>query len=152
MTYTLTAFVRLLQQIPQQLERYLMEACEANAQMLGSRIRLHIERDDLPLQALSYEWLRQKANQGAPKNHLWYTGEYLANFAIEKLRDGYAVGTHRPVRGQPGFNLPEWLERNYPVWRLTLDALDPHLQKNIERAVEAAIKGTKPRFVRQVTS
>jgi hypothetical protein len=142
-------FAQQLNRASHALNPNFRAAARASAELLGSRIRRHIQLDDLPLQALSQEWLRQKAADGANPNHLWYTGAYQANFGLTDTPTGTVVGTNRPVAGQPSFNLPEWLERNYPVWRLTLDECEPLFEWNYLEAVRAAMEGRKPRFKNQ---
>jgi hypothetical protein len=116
--------------------------------MLGSRIREHIARDDLPLDALSPQWIAFKLSRGKPRNHLWYTGDYLSRFRVEAIRDGYTVGTNRPVM-RSSFNLPRYLEERFPVWRLTLDETKREARANAAEALEAAIKARAPKFKRQ---
>jgi hypothetical protein len=146
---TIPQFQQKLQGVDKALEVNLEACCTANAQLLGSRIREHIVRDDLPLRALSQGWIAQKQAGGGRKNHLWWTGQYLANFAIEQLpNDGAVVGTRRPT-DNPTFNLPEYLEREFPVWRLTLDECEPIFERNYNEAFNAAIEGRRPRFTNQ---
>ena len=142
------AFAKVLRQQSTDLERNMLEAAGANAQLLGSRIREHIVRDDLPLTALSPEWVRFKLSRGKPRAHLHYTGNYLSNFRVERIKGGFTVGTNRPTVSS-SFNLPEYLESKYPVWQLSADEARGDTERNAQEAVDATLDARAPRFKRQ---
>lgn len=124
-------------------------ANRANAQLLGSTVRTHITKDDLPLEALSDEWVAFKLRTGKHAQHLWYTGEYLANFNIVASGgDAFTVGTNRPVVSST-FNLPQYLESRFPVWRLSIDETRQDMAANYREAVAAELQGRKPRLKRR---
>jgi hypothetical protein len=141
-------FAQFLAGFGADLEKHGLAAAQANAELTGSKVREHITKDDLPLTALSLDWIQFKLSHGFKSNHLWYTGQYLANFGITRGTNSVTVGTNRPTKNS-GFNLPELLEQHYPVWRLTLDELEPLLRANYLAAVKAAANNSKPSFKRQ---
>lgn len=147
-TITLKEFQRLIERaVKTNLREKATEACEASAKMVGFRITRHIRADDLPLTALSPEWIAYKLSGGYPRNHLMYTGLYLRNMNHQPIRNGHEVGTNRPVKGQSGFNLPEFLEGNYPVWQLTLDEVQPIIESNALEGVKAGVLHTPARLI-----
>jgi hypothetical protein len=141
-------FAKILQQQRVKLERSALRSAKANAELTGSKVREHIVRDDLPLEALSDDWVRFKLSGGFKANHLWYTGEYLANFDVGQEGLSFVVGTNRPTKNG-NFNLPELLEERFPVWRLTLDEIERDLETNASEAMAAVIDGRGARFKRQ---
>lgn len=149
---TVQQFVAFLGVFPSNLEKLALEAAEANAQLTGSRVREHVVKDDLPLTALSPSWIKFKLAHGYKQNHLWYTGQYLANFGVQPVPHGFEVGTNRPAKGFPSGgwkNLPELLEHHYPVWQLTLDELEPIIKTNWLEALDAAANQRTPAFRNQ---
>jgi hypothetical protein len=135
---TLKDLVTYLRTVGGEVKSRARRSDKANATLLEHRIREHIVRDDLPLEALSAEWVSFKIRTEGKGQHLWYTGQYLANFEITPTRGGYVVGTSRPVV-DTSFNLPEYLESRFPVWRLTLDETQPVMRRNYGEAVSSAL-------------
>ena len=145
-------FAKVVQQQQRAFKKNISAAARANAELTGSRIREHIVRDDLPLTALSPEWIEFKLSEGRPRNHLWWTGEYLSNFDVIKDGLGFSVGTSRSANSFPSGqwdNLPELLEHRFPVWQLTLDEIKPDIAANYAEATRAMIAGTTPQFKTQ---